>query len=95
MPVTSLTDRFGATFGDQTTGGLLDFGLAGSGNRALGLISTSTTGAAYLGVAIKNDTGATISAVNISFLGELWKQGTFPKAFLYSYTVDNVGATSI
>jgi len=88
-------DRFGATFGDQTTGGLLDFGLASSGNRALGLISTSTTGAAYMGVAIKNSTGLPISAVNIAFLGELWKQGTYPKTFLYSYTVDNAASLNL
>jgi hypothetical protein len=91
----ALTDRFGATFGDQTTGGLLDFGLAGSGNRALGLIATSTTGSSYLGVAIKNDTGVPISAVNIGFLGELWKQGTFAKTFLYSYTVDNSASLNL
>jgi len=90
-----LIDRLGATFGDQTTGGLLDFGLASSSNRALGLISTSTTGAAYLGVAIKNNTGIVITAVNLSFIGELWKQGTFAKTFLYGYTLDNTATSNL
>lgn len=90
-----LLDRFGATDGDQTTGGLVDFGSPNSGNRALGLIATSTTGAAYMGVAIRNNTGATITAVNISFLGELWKQGTYGKSMLYSYTVDNAATSNL
>ena len=58
-------------------------------------IATSSTGASYLGVAIKNNTGATISAVNITFLGELWKQGTFPKIFRYAYTVDNSASSNL
>ena len=36
--------RFGATDGDQTTGGQISFGLPNSSNRALGLLATSTTG---------------------------------------------------
>ena len=39
-----LLDRFGATFGDQTSGRLLDFGPAGGSNRALGLIATEHHG---------------------------------------------------
>ncbi len=91
----SLLDRFGATFGDQTTGGLLDFGPASSSNRTLGLISTSSSGSAYLGVAIKNDTGAPITAINLGFLGELWKQGTFQKTFAYGYYVDNSASSNL
>jgi len=90
-----LLDRFGATDGDQTTGGLVDFGLPNGSNRALGLISTSSSGYAYLGVAIKNDTGATVKAINLSFIGELWKQGTYAKSFVYSYTVDNAATSNV
>ena len=41
-----LLSRFGATDGDQTTGGQISFGLPNSSNRALGLLATSSTTAA-------------------------------------------------
>jgi len=39
----SIASKFGATDGDQTTGGVLSFGLPGNSNRALGLLATSST----------------------------------------------------
>jgi hypothetical protein len=42
------TSQFGATAGDQTTGGVLDFGPTNSSNRALGLLATSSTKAQLL-----------------------------------------------
>lgn len=83
----ALALKFGAAFGDQTTGGVLSFGPPGSGNRAIGLIATSSSGATYLGIAIRNHPWAAIATVNVSFLEEIWKQGTTAKTPRYGFTV--------
>ena len=41
-PTASVGTRFGATDGDQTTGGIISFGLPSSSNRAVGLLATSS-----------------------------------------------------
>ena len=54
--LSSLSAKFGATDGDQTTGGQISFGVAGSSNRALGLLATSSTGATAFGAKFVNQT---------------------------------------
>ena len=54
-PTASVGTRFGATDGDQTTGGQISFGLPNSTNRALGLLATSTTGFTAFGARFLND----------------------------------------
>ena len=54
--------RFGAQDGDQTTGGIIDFGLNEHSpdlgtNRALGLMSTSTTGSTTMALKLVNTSG--------------------------------------
>ena len=53
-PTASVGTRFGATDGDQTTGGLISFGLPNNSNRALGLLATSTTGYTAFGAKFVN-----------------------------------------
>ena len=55
-PTASVGTRFGATDGDQTTGGVLSFGLPNSSNRAIGLLATSTTGYTGFGARFINQT---------------------------------------
>jgi len=94
--VSGLT-RFGAQDGDQSTGGIIDFGvndvsggIVGT-NRSLGLISTSTTGATTIGLKLTNSSGIALNYINVSFLGAMWRQGnaTGQRTMSFGYSFDN------
>ena len=93
-PTASVGTRFGATDGDQTTGGQLSFGLANNSNRALGLLATSTTGYTAFGAKIVDNTGATLKYINLHFTGELWRQSNIPKTLEFYYLVDPTGSAA-
>jgi hypothetical protein len=87
--------RFGAQNGDQSTGGVIDFGLndvnggiAGT-NRALGLLSTSTTGSTAFGLKLVNTSTNTLNYINLSFVGELWRNNKAARTMSFSYTIDS------
>jgi hypothetical protein len=84
----TLTSKFGATDGDQTTGGQISFGLPNSANRALGLLATSSTGATAFGARIINYSGITLTRVNLEFTGEVWRQSNVPKTLQFYYYID-------
>ena len=89
-----LASRFGATDGDQTTGGQLSFGAPSSSNRALGLLATSTTGGTAFGVRLINDTHTTLTRMNLQFTGEVWRQSNLPKTLQFFYFVDPTATAS-
>jgi hypothetical protein len=84
----SLSTKFGATDGDQTTGGQIDFGLPGSSNRALGLLATSSTGGTAFGAKFVNQSGQTLNAISVQVTGELWRQSDLPKTLDCYYFID-------
>ncbi len=84
----SLLARFGATDGDQTTGGQISFGLPNDGNRALGLLATSTTGTTAFGAKIINNTGSALNYITVQATGELWRQSSLPKTLQCFYAID-------
>jgi hypothetical protein len=91
--------RFGAQDGDQSTGGVIDFG-ANDGatpgtNRALGLLSTSTTGSTSFGLKLVNNSGNTLNYVSLGFIGELWRNGTGQRVMSFGYTNDTTGTFSL
>ncbi|MFZ0828260.1 MAG: lamin tail domain-containing protein [Verrucomicrobiia bacterium] len=89
-----LLSRFGATDGDQTTGGQLSFGLPNSSNRALGLLATSTTGGTAFGVRFINGTTTTLTRMNLQFTGEVWRQSNLPKTLQFYYFIDPTGTAA-
>jgi len=86
--------KFGASDGDQTTGGMISFGLPGSSNRALGLLATSSTGPTALAARLINGTGATLDHISLQFTGELWRQSDLPKTLEFYYLVDTTGTNA-
>ena len=88
------TSKFGATDGDQTTGGQLSFGLPSSSNRALGLLATSTTGGTAFGARFVNGSGITLTRMNLQFTGEVWRQSNVPKTLQFYYFVDLTGTNT-
>ena len=97
-PTASVGTRFGATDGDQTTGGQISFGLPKSSNRALGLQATSTTGYTVFGAKLINGTAQTLKFMTLQVTGEIWRQSDLPKTLEFHYLIDpsatNVFSTS-
>jgi hypothetical protein len=87
-PTASVGVRFGATDGDQTTGGQISFGLPNSSNRALGLLATSTTGYTAFGAKFINNTTSALNYINLQFTGEVWRQSDKPKTLEFYCFID-------
>ena len=87
-PGASVGTRFGATDGDQTTGGVISFGLPNSSNRAVGLLATSTTGYTAFGAKLINQTATTLKYISVQFTGEVWRQSNLPKTLTCYYFID-------
>jgi hypothetical protein len=87
--------KFGASAGDQTTGGIISFGPTTSAgtNRSLGLLATGTTDATAFGARILNQTGEVLTNMSLAFTAELWRQQTSPKTISVSYYVDLTGSS--
>ena len=84
----SLSSKFGATDGDQTTGGQISFGLPNSSNRALGLLATSSTGGTAFGAKFINQSGQSLNSVSVQLTGEIWRQSNLPKSLECFYFID-------
>lgn len=86
--------RYGAQDGDQSTGGVIDFGdndveggIVGT-NRSLGLISTGTTGSTAFGLKLINTSTNTLNYISVSYIGELWRNNTGTRTMSMSYALD-------
>ena len=86
--------QFGATEGDQTTGGQISFGLPDSSNRALGLLATSSTKGTAFGVRFINGTTSILNRMNLQFTGEVWRQSNVPKTLQFQYFIDPTGTNT-
>lgn len=90
--------RFGAQDGDQSTGGVIDFGPNDNGgvngtNRALGLLSTGTVGSTTFALKLINENSVAMNYVSLSFIGELWRNGTSSRTMSFGYALDNTAST--
>ena len=92
-PTASVGTRFGATDGDQTTGGIISFGLPNSSNRAVGLLATSTTGYTGFGAKFINQTPDTLNSITLQLTGEVWRQSDKPKTLQFYYFIDPTATT--
>lgn len=80
---TASITTYGANTGSTVTAGLYAFGVAGTNpltDRALGYAPTnaftggSGTGKGYLGWRLKNNTGAAITSITVTWTGEQWRK---------------------
>ncbi|HWV99717.1 MAG TPA: lamin tail domain-containing protein [Candidatus Acidoferrum sp.] len=92
--LSALLSRFGATDGDQTTGGQISFGPPSSTNRALGLLATTSTGATAFGARFINKTTNVLHFINLQFTGELWRQSDKSKILEFYYLIDPAGTNA-
>ena len=69
---------YNAGTGSSTTGALYSFGVAGTNpatDRALGGLASGGTGTIFFGVRFVNNTGNTITSLDVSYNGEQWRKG--------------------
>jgi DNA/RNA endonuclease G (NUC1) len=85
--------------GSSNTGALYSFGVAGTNpvtDRALGSVASGGTGTVYQATRLTNNTGATIASLDISYVGEQWRNGGNATAhtLTFQYQVANAGAVT-
>ncbi len=94
------TTALAVSNGASNSGAIFSFGATGDSNRALGSVaSNSSPGAAstsywYYGIALTNNSGATLNTFSLSYDGEQWRNGgnTAVQSLAFSY---NVGASGL
>ncbi|MEH2220223.1 MAG: Calx-beta domain-containing protein [Nostoc sp.] len=59
--------------GSNNTGGLYSFGT--TGDRALGSVASGSTGTIYYGLRLQNNTGSSITQLQVGYTGEQWRNG--------------------
>lgn len=81
--------------GSSTTGSVQNLGSTSATDRALGSIASNTTSSPTFGASFKNNTGNSITTLDISYVKEQWRTGqtsTFNEVVAFSYSLD---ATSL
>lgn len=84
--------------GSTTSGALYSYGSTAATDRALGSVGSGTTGDIYWAIKLSNDTGSTITSLDVSYMGEQWRAGgcTTPctpaaQTVDFQYQVTNAG----
>jgi predicted extracellular nuclease len=62
-----------ASTGTDTTGAVYSFGT--TTDRAFGSVGSNTTGDIFYGFKLTNNTGSTITSLDVSYVGEQWRNG--------------------
>jgi predicted extracellular nuclease len=80
--------------GSNNAGALYSFGTTNATERALGSVASGSTSTIFYGVRFLNNTANTINSLNISYIGEQWRNGgnTTPQQLDFQY---QIGATTI
>jgi uncharacterized protein len=79
--------------GTSNTGSLYSFGAAGSTDRALGGVGSTTTGNMFWAVRLVNDTGSALTSVDVAYVCEQWRNGgnTTAQKLSFEYQVASPG----
>ena len=82
--------------GSSNTGALYSFGVAGVNavtDRALGSVASGSTSTIFYAVRLRNNTGAAITSLDVSYVGEQWRNGgnTNAQTLTFQYQVANSG----
>jgi autotransporter-associated beta strand protein len=87
-----MNDFYAANGGKTSTGGIYTFYSASGGsitNEALGMVSTSSSGAGEVGLLLQNNTGGTLDQITLSYSAEWWRQSTTAKSLNFGYEVES------
>lgn len=73
---TNANTTYRANNGSLNTGDTYSYGTIASSDRALGSLTTGSLAPVYLGAKILNNTGTTVNALEITYIGEQWRLGS-------------------
>ena len=78
-----------ASAGTSNSGSFFSFGTGAASDRALGSQGSNATADQFYGVRLQNNTGATITSLDIAYVGEQWRNGgnTATQSLEFSYVV--------
>lgn len=78
-----------ASNGSSTAGSFFSYGTGTAADRALGSQGSNATSDQFYGVRLKNNTGSTITSLDVSYVGEQWRNGgnTSTQSLTFSYVV--------
>jgi hypothetical protein len=92
----SNSNEYFASSGTSTGGEVFSFGTGTDSDRALGYIGSGGNDFFNVAVGLQNNTGVTISAINVSYTGEQWRSGGNTSDNLnlltFSYQIFSAGA---
>jgi len=90
-PTTYIADA-----GTSNTGGIHAYGTGTNTERALGSVGSNTTGDIFFGFKLTNSTGNTITSLDVSYVGEQWRNGgnTAAQQLDFQYRVENTGVVT-
>ena len=79
--------------GANNTGGIHSYGTGTSTERALGSVGSNTTGDIFYAFKLTNNSGGTITSIDVSYTGEQWRNGgnTSAQQLDFQYQVGNAG----
>ena len=91
-PTTYIADA-----GTSNTGGIHAYGTGTNTERALGSVGSNTTGDIFFGFKLTNSTGNTITSLDVSYVGEQWRNGgnTTAHTLTFQYQVANAGVINL
>jgi uncharacterized repeat protein (TIGR01451 family) len=97
---TAGTLAINAADGSSNAGALYSFGSTGGSDRALGSIGSGSTGTVYWGVRLQNNTGGTITSLDVAYTGEQWRDGgaaagSLAQTATFSYVTGNPVSTDL
>jgi hypothetical protein len=91
----SANTTYSAGTGSSTTGDTYSFGPSGAGERALGSLASNNVTSLF-GVHFTNQTGQTITGLDVEYIGELWRLGATGRTdkLDFAYSLDAVSLTT-
>src|SRR5205085_10220446 len=94
--VTTNPTTYRADTGTSNTGAIYSYGIAGTNpvtDRAFGSVASGTPGDIFHALKLTNNTGSTITSLDISYTGEQWRNGgnTSAQQLDFQYQVANAG----
>jgi hypothetical protein len=92
----NIPQTYNAGTGSSNAGALYSFGAISDSERALGSVASGSTGTILWGISLVNDTSEVISDLDISFVGEQWRNGgnTASQTLDFQYQIGAIGINS-
>ena len=86
---TNANTTYAASTGSETAGNTYSFGASGNSDRALG-VQQSGSLTSIIGFKFTNNTGSTITSLDVAYVGEQWRRAAAADTLAFSYQLADV-----